>query len=591
MVVLTNDSFVRSYDLMTSPDTPDQEIELVQQNDNAGMAGLAALEEVFEPVSICFGKAGEPHGKLTLYVMSREGDIYSVCPYVPKSFILTQNELEELFDSAVASEFEYRHSEDSLIPVRRHYKAQLDWISELWKQIPMTITETRAPRFGATPESYVVLTRPKSKATPVVQGPFSLEPYPEEYYGISGVDIESMDAGITVFCLSFENDSVLLATSTQDVDLSWSDTVDLGSALAIVESIPLAGKIKGVHVDGEAFYVLGEISAYRIDPSPWVLPIANALKDGDLDTFVGIMRNAPKSKVAALINPRDKLSLLGTCTFRDSEGSLYTVTVTRRVWIEKWTSKDDIATPKVPLSKAEKKPENATYLGSPFEAEQALAAISFNPPLANTKLLTKHMELDWDTLTTLNQLGEFYGGELAKLHRIGLSMHGRLVDQRTELHRQLETAAGLPKKLQALAENDPTQRAKEAVERQEALQARIEKLRSGLNKPGIVLVSDQEKKWGEELQRLKSIISENRGLDHRVKVAVVQSNVIVNESKLQKLNSERGLVKAEQQRSIPGLETETSIRLKQALAREGEIVAQTKATLDDLLKGMEKLTC
>lgn len=584
LVVLTDDYHVRSYDLMSNHDTPDLDIELQQQDDGAGMAGVVNLEETFDPVSICFGKA-ETHGKLTLYVMSREGDVYALCPFVPRSFILTQNELEEMFDSAVAAEFEYRHSEDSTIPVRRHYKQQLDWISDLWKQMSMTIIESRATQFGAPLESYLVLNRPKTKTTPQIQGPFSLDPYPEEFYSTSGVDIDSLDFGVTVFCLTFENGAVLLAAGIQDVDLNWSDNVELNLGLAVVESITLGGKKLGVYVEGQDLHVLSETSIFRIDVSPWAKPISETLTDGDLGSFQRIMNTAPQSSVVCLAKP-NVAAFRAFGVFYDNLGRLHTVTVTQQTWVEKWETE---VPSKVKAKEPEKPVEKASYVGKPLDVARALANIALHPPIEGT---TAHMTMDWETLTTLNKLGEFYAGELAKLHRIGLSMNGRLADQRTELHWQLKKTAALPARLDKLSENDSSARATTTVKRQEALQQRIDTLRTQLSERGIVLLSDQERKWADELGRLKATMTGPQGLEARVKTAVAQSRVLVNENKLRKINEERGgEVSRPGERGIPGLETETSIRLRQALSREGELVSQTKATLEDLLKSMEKLSC
>lgn len=588
LVVLTSDSHVRSYDLMTNPETPDQVIELSQSQQNSGSIGIG-LEDPFEPVSICFGKAGDSHSRLTLYVLSKEGDVFAVCPFVPRSFILTENDLAELFDAAVAAEFEYRHSENSAIPVRRHYKAQLDYISDLWKQAPMTITETRAPHFGAPLVTSLVLSRPKTSKTPVVQGPFSLEPYPEEFYSTTGADIESLDAGLTVFCLSFQNGSTMLATDTNGVDLCWSNNVDLGQALAVVEVICFKGEKLGVSSDQNKFYITGSKNVFSIDPSPWTQLLLGAIKEAELDELSANLNNLPQSNVVGLVASNDGSPVAGVATLKGPSGGIYTVALTQKLWVDSPPVTQNTGTRSQDI-KEDSTPETATYLGKPFTAEHALSSISLHPRVANSKLLTSHMTLDWETLTTLNQLGEFYSTELGKLHRIGLTMNGRLIDQRSELRRQLEKTASMPERLEKLSCSDIPDRTKEVVERQAKLQERIEKLHSQLNTRGISLLSEQEKKWAEELKRLQTVITGEKGITHRSSTAIAQSNIIINETKLQALNKERGLKQASSARPIEGLGTETFIRLKQALTKEGQLVNHTKATLDDLMKSMDKLS-
>lgn len=80
----------------------------------------------FEATSIVFGTSGDTRGSLTLYILSKEGDVYALCPFVPSTFVLTQQELEELFDSAISADYQNRSSDDDELATRKHYERQLN---------------------------------------------------------------------------------------------------------------------------------------------------------------------------------------------------------------------------------------------------------------------------------------------------------------------------------------------------------------------------------------------------------------------------------------------------------------------------------
>lgn len=549
IVVLTSDNVLRSFDLIKSYETPDQEIPLTSKP--TGENTFDMTFDDFEAVSIAFGTSSDPRGRLTLYVLSREGDIYALCPFVPSSFVLTQRELEDLFDSAVASEYEYRHGEISEMVVRKHYKNQLDWSSDVWKQASTSVVETRQSIDDGSFEEYYVLESPKdlntSRLAPSLQGPFSLNPYPEEFYYTEGVDIATIDNGAcTIVCTTYSNGSILIAAQLHSVDMNWSvSEVSLDLSLVVIESVVLqevvdfklpSGSLKPTisvpSYSNNVFHILNSHFAHRIDISPWSEILRISLEDNDPEGLEFVSGDTAASNVTRLINVQNDGSLTRGIIDVVSDRK-YTLAVTRdHVWLEACKPEQSVTLSRnleamVLNSGADSEPaieqkRVKTHLDEPFEVDKLFTKIlsSRIPNPKQTISLTDTISFNVDTLQYFNNVGEYFSKQLAMLQEIGLAMRNRLIDQRCELHRQLLNMKNLNTQILTLKKSNPAVQAHNVVERQLALESRAKKLLENLNKAGskpVLQKSDQEKKWAEELERLKSQIAIPQGLESRVK--------------------------------------------------------------------------
>lgn len=538
LIVLTSDNIVRSYDLLTNNNVPEQVVQLTLSSSETTTLGVHSLaNEIndFEAVSIALGSSSEPYGRFTLYVLSKEGDIYALSPFIPNTFVLTQNELETVFDSAVAAEHEHRHSDSSEVIIRRHYKRQLDWASNLWSQASIAVVESRQNLLNGTFDEYYVLKKPETSFPPQLQGPFKICPYPDEFYYKEAIDIGTIDNGAcTVVCTTYSDGSILLALQLYRIDLNWDvSEVSFDSSLDVVEFIslnqlsdPSFSRLRyspSVFVPYNAedyFYIINDTLAYRIDISPWSKFVTEFIHDATPQNFDEVFDSRNASKIVSLTD--QKLDFSKVCGVVDVKiEKTYSITVTNdHVWVD--TLLDSNLKPLQILFSATEteKIKPPTHLDEKFDICSAFDKLSFNIPRPRNGLSLKDpIGFNISTLTYSYELGVYFSEELSKLHQIGLAIHNRLIDQRCELHRQISSVRKFQERNETLVQQNPLKRVEKLAQRQSSLQDRANALlRTLSSKSSISLpLSNQEKSWNAELERIKSSLSGVRGLDTRVK--------------------------------------------------------------------------
>ena len=74
----------REYDISTDPDEPQQILSFVpeRKKGHSFQADDAAEREV---ASFALGKGTADWGPLTVYAIVKSGDIFAICPYIPKN--------------------------------------------------------------------------------------------------------------------------------------------------------------------------------------------------------------------------------------------------------------------------------------------------------------------------------------------------------------------------------------------------------------------------------------------------------------------------------------------------------------------------
>lgn len=537
LIVLDSQNIIRSFDLINSYKTPDQTIDL---NSHSVHPQLSEFE-AFSACSIALGTKSDPHGPFTLYVLSRDGDMYALCPFVPSTFVLTQNQLEELFDLAVAEEHEYRHSEGSELIVRKHYKRQLDWAADIWKQASLTVVETRLSEDGLKFEEFFVLQRPSTYLNPQLQGPFSFEPYPDEFYNYDAVDVETVDNGAcTVILTTYSNGSILIALQVHSIDLNWAvldASVDL--TLFVIESILPAEAANypnnyfrpGIFVPPESkntVYILNSRFIHRINMDAWCSQIKAALDEGVLEDVETIVQNSPSSEVTTLLQVRDETYFGGVAEVKALVKSIIIAT-NDHVWLEvinegiipELLAKKPLDRRDSNLSEITKKRER-TYLDDPFNIDQAFKRLTLNNrqfPLPPRDIsVNSPIVPDDSMLKYFDQVGEFFSAQAAQLHSIGYLMYNRLQAQRNELHRQVTKLDECYKNIIEPLKDKVSrkERLAEIISRQQKLEERLHLLHTRVSSASSNPRSMEERKWKEELERLEKSISGTRGLESRV---------------------------------------------------------------------------
>ncbi|CAN6613894.1 hypothetical protein TRVA0_005S03290 [Trichomonascus vanleenenianus] len=607
LVLLTSDGYLRAYDLATNYEQPELEYCLTSSRSQGGQFGIED-DEIEDPVSFALGTAADAHGKMTMYVLTKGGDVFALCPWLPNQFLLGQGEIEDVFDGAVADEYEHRHSKQSSSGERQHYKQQLAWASQLWKQMTSSAVESRLAKDGVLYDQYV-LRRPE-KQTPEIQGPFSFKPFPRALYEGEATDIAAVDAGgFTALCIATSTGrvSVFLQDASIDVQLAGSE-VSSNTTLATLESIAFPGGSMGRQLGLQCdptgqemvLAVYDTNSAFRVDMRPWALPLAHAVATGDMDAVRDILDQSPHSAVDRLVNDKDRSGFHGVAVIEDEAGSQYTVAKTGYgVWVEQWGATYYAALPDaasaLPAAAGGGAPHAAPSTGATREEEKLryesllddrkfenevrymLDGVDLTAPRPKAGVaLTEKFQPSLEHLEYFTELVNFYTVELGKLNAAAKTMHGRLTYQRMELNRQLEKLNTLSEKVLTISNSSATTRLHEALMRQTQIRERSSAVLEKLAKCKAIMLSDQEKKWFAELQRLQKKVYTSGGLEKRVKNALLQTDIIHKEVTLINRGS-KGSV------TTDAYTQDNVLRLQTLLSKEGEIIEATKKQLQRIL--------
>ena len=133
-----------------------------------------------EVAAACFGgtRQSDQNGwsPMTLWVAMRQGDVYALCPLLPKKWSPPPTLIASLSVSIV-SDFKLAKDDESVSEKRRRaLQQQFEWIADIDNQDPLE-QSTGAEYDSAT----MVYSRPDKPGTvPSLQGPFQLESVPDE---------------------------------------------------------------------------------------------------------------------------------------------------------------------------------------------------------------------------------------------------------------------------------------------------------------------------------------------------------------------------------------------------------------------------
>ncbi|KAF5094400.1 hypothetical protein D0Z00_003550 [Geotrichum galactomycetum] len=564
LVVLTDANRIYSFDVLANNNVaPDQEITLQLSDADTSLYGQ------LEAVSFCFGK-GE--ARFSLYVLASDGNVYALAPFVPKTLVLTRFELEALFDRVVLAGIDNKDSPENSI-----YQKQVKWVSELWKQYSYSIVESRVRSYGGEPEEFLVLNRPNISRTPILQGPFTVQPFPEQLYELEGDDIDTFELGpdLTGVGLFLQGGVFLLTLQEEPVVFNWTQN-ELEMNLSLLEFIQTpqnSCSISTSPCDPNSVYLQSVTNVQRLDLTAWKQELEKAIETGD----------ANLSQQLTVINDLTDNStpIIGYGVLIDGENSLVTLVQTQNHeirWLENWTEPNTqpVVSKIIPNLDETTQDNLSSYLINPKverlleNQTEVLKPVMLRKQTPNANIKIK--EFTWDMLVEFNEASKPFTAAVPQLHERQLAIHQRLVEQRSELERQLNKITETKGKLaEVQTRNNVAKRVEETAERQIKIQERVDKLRAGLlAKRGVQLLNQHEQAFVAELDRVKASLVVITQREARV---VTQSTILKNESQLKRapVTIPTGLGSVEQ-----------LLRIRQAINREREVLDKVKMQVEEL---------
>ncbi|ESK97559.1 hypothetical protein Moror_17559 [Moniliophthora roreri MCA 2997] len=255
LMVMTVDGKLREYDISVDTDEPQQVLSFVPEK-KLRKSYLAEDSSEREVASFTLGKGGADWGPLTVYAVMRSGDIYAICPYMPKNALIPSAYVHSLecFISA-KQEFLAQTSSNASSNLSTLYAYQQRYVAALIKQLPPGTV------FPAPSRSILMHSPQIVKSPPARQGPFLLQPSPRMLEGSEGgdaTDITYLSFGrgydkerdedrpavetLDVVLVTYQDGKVDLCLDVEKVEARWDSkqisTSDL-PMLAVYESVDL----------------------------------------------------------------------------------------------------------------------------------------------------------------------------------------------------------------------------------------------------------------------------------------------------------------------------------------------------------------
>ena len=253
LVTVTADSIVRLWELNTenrwSFDSPALAMDLKKLADGTdakedygapGMGrnqGFSPDSFEMEVASACFGGTGTERengwSAMTLWVAMKDGDLYALCPLLPSKWQPPPSLIPSL-SVAVVSQYNYLKSELSTTKEElRRCQQRYAWVSDIDNQEPSYL-----PTGSEFDPEVEVYHRPvKVGSVPRLQGPFELDPTPDD--GELTLDVQITD--IHVIAAKLDDDDI--SPLGDEADSDPGESYEEGLAMNIVCLMTNHGRI------------------------------------------------------------------------------------------------------------------------------------------------------------------------------------------------------------------------------------------------------------------------------------------------------------------------------------------------------------
>ncbi|KAK9467802.1 hypothetical protein V1512DRAFT_260116 [Lipomyces arxii] len=632
LVVLSSDGMIIMFDLVYSYEQPELSFNLRQSSSQDFSYGFSDSMELV-PTSMCFGVADQGLGEMALYVLMESGDIYALCPFIPRQCVMERGTMQALLDWSLAED---REVDPAVSRAERfRIRQQLNWVGEIsLESKDMSKVAGLAPRIGKYGElaDLCGFSRPdKAQFSLILQGPISISPYPKQLYK-SGVacDITSFEVDeFSVFCVAFSSGRVNICIEDYPVGALWDsasystlaeedsgeEIVPTGPSFLLFESVALKCQLPADRgdktvsfwflpkpADGNSVLVAFAQRVVQLDISNWRKQLVNVLSSSEDAKLKSFLQSAPKTKVVSLFssNNLSRNRVYAVAIIRDAVvGEVLVILTTEGLNAFETNAEEMVfASSATPIRQPSRLVQPPASLGlltdvliKPLDID--LSRLRRGSVL-DSHLLAQQSQLEFsltDKLIISEQVLKFFGDtveslgtEVKYVHTAGHKIQTRMIQQREEMFNQLQVLSKISAKLEASQHDGVSVKVEQILARQQSLNERADKLYRRLMETQQIPISTAERKWIRELHRIRNTLEESRGLIPRTQDATRQSQKLVGlvNSVLRKYPNE-----SPSRALVHGLQLDRIEVLKEMLDNEARIVNKTKLSLESLIKRVD----
>ncbi|ORX53876.1 hypothetical protein BCR36DRAFT_411021 [Piromyces finnis] len=254
LVILSSDGCLRLFDVSSESKEPEQRYfigpqyynEYKEFSSSVYIPGrsISGNSEEMETISFTFGN-GDDWEIFTIYVLMKNGDVYAICPFLPSKSIVKKSLLENL---SVSIEQRWKESDADDLVMDQQYRLQRCWISTVLQNLKPVRTS------DLSEDEEVIINGNISRFKdihPVIQGPFLLQPAPIEF-DTKKCNIDNIASSIvslntepfSIILVAFTNGKIDVCINVAPVEALWMSNNDMVQdfelpILAVYETIDL----------------------------------------------------------------------------------------------------------------------------------------------------------------------------------------------------------------------------------------------------------------------------------------------------------------------------------------------------------------
>ncbi|KAI6047305.1 hypothetical protein EDC04DRAFT_2622716 [Pisolithus marmoratus] len=251
LMVMTVDGKLREYDISVDTEEPQQVLSFFPEKKPKSFLAEDPAER--EVASFTLGRGRADWGPLTIYTVTRSGDVYAICPYMPKNASVPSSYVHALeCFIAAKQEFLLQGTSTSTSTLSTLYDYQRKYVSALIRQLPPGTVFPAVSR-------PVPMHPPRTiKSEPLRQGPFLLQPSPRTLEGSEGGDATDIaylaftsddDEGnegeterLGIVMIPYQDGKVDVCLDVEKIEARWESKQESSRELpmfAVYESIDL----------------------------------------------------------------------------------------------------------------------------------------------------------------------------------------------------------------------------------------------------------------------------------------------------------------------------------------------------------------
>ncbi|PKI85212.1 hypothetical protein MVES1_001181 [Malassezia vespertilionis] len=625
LVVLTEDAILREYDVGRDADEPQQTIACLPSASALHTRAMFSADDDDGACAVAFAFGNDDAASwtmrdadsstdgsaspmpswalLSVFVLMRNGDVWCICPFMPKYASMPRVFVESLAACEAQDGAE-------TCPMRARYLHDLCRQFSHATEAAELSTTTGDVSFASCPEHAAMLdvVSPASVAHRVMpQGPFLLRPAPVELNddvapvasGLFFAQIRAQAAStapLDICGIAFCDGSIQLCILAEPTVPRWAtQTAAEPPTLVVYESIDLGLDKHCAYTQlqeanatvfvkdplyPDTVFVTHAFGVHLIDMRPWTVALLDAVGNDAPDAVSRVIADAKKSVVVPLVEAQDAhgfAQVVGAVLINDvylSYSFLALTAAAQLVAVELGLRVDtqaDVCAPTDALY-------TSLLAETPFAPPRAFAA-----PLRRVDAPRETICATPSALRTFGKCAEQARTNMRDVVNAANEVQSRVALQMREMQRQVAQLDNIVYRVQALGSGDVNPlhaRVERIQEGQRATMRRLDTLLQQLMDEHQPQLSIYERRWFDELQRMASEFGVGD-----TKRAAAHEQLKKLEHQLHVLRPSFAVLAAERAHTLPAdqrLGTQQLQRVETLLVHESTVLAQARAKIQRL---------